>query len=96
LLSFFKPYYDSPYDYYYGGQTSQYQYLHQSQLNKNNNNSLSADTLTAVTPNVAKSVYTLELTAKKLSQSSTRRCQRRLSSPAIVCSTMMDNIDTFV
>lgn len=75
---------------------SQYQYLHQSHLNKNNNNSLSAESLTAVTPNLATSVYTLQL--------SSHRCQRRLSLPSILTTTeivnenenSIDNIDTFV
>ncbi|CAF0727622.1 unnamed protein product [Adineta steineri] len=45
------PYYDSPYDYCHADQLSQYQYLHQSHLNKNNNNSIATESLTAVTPN---------------------------------------------
>jgi hypothetical protein len=99
---FFQPYYDSPYDYYYGGgQVSQYQYLHQSHLNKNNNNSLSAETLTAITPNLATSVYTLHLSSMKSSLPIQRRCERRLSSPAIITTALMNensikNIDTFV
>jgi hypothetical protein len=108
ILFFFlllKPYYDSPYDYYYGGdggQVSQYQYLHQSQLNKNNNNSLSTESLTAVTPNLARSVYTLQLSSHPIQ----RRYKRCLSSPAIITpsATMIErtilneieNIDTFV
>ncbi|CAF2588916.1 unnamed protein product [Rotaria sp. Silwood2] len=104
------PYYDSPYEYYYGDQTSQYQYLHQSHLNKNNNNSLSTESLTAVTPNLIRSVYTIQLLSTKLNPSIQRRCERRLSSPAIITTTAseetimnvnenensIDNIDTFV
>ncbi|CAF0880745.1 unnamed protein product [Rotaria sordida] len=104
------PYYDSPYDYYYGGQGSQYQYLHQSHLNKNNNNSVSTESLTAVTPNVIRSVYTIQLLSTKSCPPIRRRCERRLSSPVIITSAAsddtiinvnehensIDDIDTFV
>ncbi|CAF4830741.1 unnamed protein product [Rotaria sp. Silwood1] len=104
------PYYDSPYDYYYGGHTSQYQYLHQSHLNKNNNNSLSTESLTAITPNIIRSVYTIQLLSTKSCPPIQRRCERRLSSPAIITTASSDdtiinvneneksinNIDTFV
>lgn len=77
---------------------SQYQYLHQSHLNKNNNNSLSAESLTAITPNLATSVYTLQLSSIKSSYPMSNRYQRRLSLPSILPKTedSIENIDTFV
>ncbi|CAF5166804.1 unnamed protein product [Rotaria magnacalcarata] len=84
------PYYDSPYDYYYGN-VSQYQYLHQSHLNKNNNNSYSTESLTAITPNLAASVYTIKLSSTKSCVGIRRRRERRLSSPAVLTTAVLNN-----
>ncbi|CAF3292025.1 unnamed protein product [Rotaria sp. Silwood2] len=93
------PYYDSPYD-YYGAQ------ICQPHLNKNNNNSGSTESLTAVT-----SIYTIQLSSIKPNVPAQRaiiprRCERRLSSPAAILpitykqaddnDTSLENIDTFV
>lgn len=55
-----------------------------SHLNKNNNNSLSIESLTGVT-----SLYTVQLSSAKVHNSTRqafipRRCERRLSSPAAI------------
>lgn len=76
-FDFFQPFYDSPYDYYEDlQQASRYLYLHQSQLNRNNNNSLSAESLTTVTP--AENKY-LRMNLMRMD-----RLERRLSSPPIL------------
>ncbi|CAF2028355.1 unnamed protein product [Rotaria magnacalcarata] len=92
------PYYDSPYD-YYGPPVPH------SNLNRNNNNSLSTESLTPVT-----SIYTLQLSSIKPNNSVQRaiiprRCQRRFSSPAAILpitvkqadgkNIIIKNIDTF-
>lgn len=93
-LSLFQPYYDSPYD-YYGANMSH------SQLNRNNNNSTSTESLTAVT-----SLYTIQGHASPDKPPLPRRGQRCLSSPSrtlpLAIQTIddndisLENIDTFV
>ncbi|CAF1006936.1 unnamed protein product [Adineta ricciae] len=87
------PYYDSPYGYYAANATCR------GNLNRNNNNSLSTESLTAVT-----SLCTSEFSPRKIRFS--RRHEQRLSSPArilpITIHTVDDmeksakNVDTFV
>lgn len=72
-------------------------------LNKNNNNSLSTESLTAVT-----SIHTIQLSSTKSNLSTERtfiprRCERRFSSPARITIQTVDdedisltNIDTCV
>ncbi|CAF0865072.1 unnamed protein product [Adineta ricciae] len=87
------PYYDSPYDYYAANASCR------GNLNRNNNNSLSTESLTAVT-----SLCTNEFSPRNIRF--LRRYERRLSSPAqilpITIQTVDDteksakNVDTFV
>jgi hypothetical protein len=59
-------------------------------LNKNNNNSSSTESLTAVT-----SVYTIQLSPPKTHHSRIipRRCERRLSSPAMIYPLTINKLD---
>ena len=84
ILFIFQTYYESPYDYYNDDHISEYQYLHQSHLNKNNNNSLSTESLTIVTPTLVTSAYTIQLSPTKPCLPIQRRCKRRLSSAASI------------